>query len=341
MLSERKRRILCAIVEQYNRTGEPVGSKRLMELLPDAVSSATIRNEMAQLGELGYLEQPHTSAGRVPSRTAYRYYIDHLLPGRELSTAQRVRLEERLLEHAREPENLLENVGRLLAELTNCTALYAAPGGADIRVKRLEMTPVSGHMAMVALLTTHGAVKSRVIRTESPIGEELRALFYRVSRESILDRPLEELTQGYMQSLAAKTGAHLLTMACLLATVAELACESAGREVLVEEANSLRHPEMERGAARLLRDLRAAIAAERLRESLWANDVQVILGAETPWSRGAHDISLILCSYAVGDSRGGLLGILGPVRLDYARVIPCLRTVTALVGRMLTAAIEE
>ena len=101
--SGRKQRILAAIVELYNETGEPVGSKRLMELLPDEVSSATIRNEMAQLAEQGFLEQPHTSAGRIPSPLGYRYYIDHLLPLRELSEEQRTRLEAELRERAREP----------------------------------------------------------------------------------------------------------------------------------------------------------------------------------------------------------------------------------------------
>ena len=260
--SERKQRILSAIVELYNETGEPVGSKRLMEVLPDEVSSATIRNEMAQLVELGFLEQPHTSAGRVPSLMGYRYYVDHLLPLRELPEEQRCRLEEALRKRAREPERLLENAGKLLAELTACTALCVPCAAAEIRVKRIEIAPLSRCMAMLALLTTNGAVKSKVIRLEGELTPQAVEVFTNLAREHLIGTNLGMFTQPFLQSLAAKAGMEFLTIAPLLVGVAELAQEAAGREVLVGESHLYHHPQLESQAEMLLDHLQKAGLAQ-------------------------------------------------------------------------------
>ena len=335
-LSERKRRILFAIVELYNRTGEPVGSKRLMELLPDAVSSATIRSEMAQLAELGYLEQPHTSAGRAPSPLAYRFYIDGLLPMRELHPERRRELENKLRERAREPERLLENAGKILSELTDCTALCVAHGGADARLRRLEMAPVGRRMAMVALLSDRGVVKSRIIRAECDLGPETREVFVNLVRAELIGRPLREINRASMQSLAAKAGEQMLPMMTLLAAVSELAREAAEQELLVGDTGHAPRQELERSAALLLRQLLESPAQKP------TGNVGVVLGAEAPEPSAAlREMSLIASPYSIGGAACGLLGVLGPLRLDYASVIPSLRFVTELVGALLSQSIEE
>jgi heat-inducible transcriptional repressor len=335
-LSERKRRILCAVVEFYNQTGEPVGSKRLMELLPDALSSATIRNEMAQLAELGFLEQPHTSAGRAPSPLAYRFYIERLLPGRALNPAQCRELEARLRERAREPERLLENAGKLLAELTDCTALCVAHGGADSKLRRLEMVPVGKRMAMVALLSDRGVVKSRIIRIECELTAETREAFGNLTQTHLLGRPLAEINRAAMQSLAVQAGEQMLPMIALLAAVAELAREAAEQEMLVGDSGGLPQQELERSAALLLRQLWESTARQQ------TGGIGVALGAEAPQpSPALREMSLIVSPYSIGGAACGLLGILGPLRLDYANVIPSLRFVTELVGGLLSQSLEE
>ena len=335
-LSERKRRILFAIVEFYNRTGEPVGSKRLMELLPDAVSSATIRSEMAQLAELGYLEQPHTSAGRAPSPLAYRFYIDGLLPVRELHPERRRELERKLRERAREPELLLESAGKILAEMTDCTALCVANGGADVKLRRLEMAPIGRRMAMVALLSDRGVVKSRILHAECDFTPESREVFANLVGANLIGRPLCEINRATMQSLAAKAGEQMLPMMTLLAAVAELAREAAERELLVGDTGRAPRQELERSAALLLRQLLKAPAQRP------AGDVSVALGAEIPEPGAAlREMSLIASPYGIGGAACGLLGVLGPLRLDYASVIPSLRFMTELVGVLLKQSVEE
>jgi len=324
--SQRKQRILAAVVELYNATGEPVGSKRLMEALPDDISSATIRNEMAQLAELGFLEQPHTSAGRIPSPMGYRYYLDHLLPLRELPEEERARLESELRERAREPERLLENAGKLLAELTACTALCVPAAGAEVRVKRIEIAPLGRTMAMLALLTTGGAVKSKVIRTQTELTAEALEVFVRLAKETLVGAPLDFFTQAGLQSLAARAGAQFLAIAPLLAGIAELAEDLRTGEMLVGQPKLAQPPPWERSAETLLQYLQAQAP----------QSLKVLLGAEVAQAPSLRDVTLVVTPYAIGQSHGGLLGIIGPLRMDYARAIPGLRFIAAILGKMLS-----
>jgi len=339
--SERKRRILAAIVELYNETGEPVGSKRLMEVLPDGISSATIRNEMAQLAQQGFLEQPHTSAGRIPSPRGYRYYIDHLLPLRELPDEQRARLESELRARAKEPERLLENAGKLLAQLTACTALCMPAAGEQVRVRRIEIAPLGRTMAMLALLTTGGAVKSKVIRTETPLTPEALEAFARLVREQMQGVPLAAFTQAWLQSLAAKAGEQLWGVAPLLAGLADLTEAAAGGEMLVGEQNLFQHPQLEQGAGAMLQYLQSAGLHKRMQRE-GQRSFEVVLGGEAPGHPPAlRDVTLVVAPYVIGGDQGGLLGVIGPLRMDYARVIPSLRFIAALLGRMLAQGLDE
>jgi len=324
--SQRKQRILAAVVELYNETGEPVGSKRLMEVLPDDVSSATIRNEMAQLAELGFLEQPHTSAGRIPSPIGYRYYIDHLLPHKELPAGERARLESELRERAREPERLLENAGKLLAELTACTALCVPATGAEVRVKRIEIAPLGRTMAMLALLTSGGAVKSKVVRTHTEITPESLEVFVRLIKDTLIGAPLNFFTQAGLQSLAARAGAQFLAITPLLAGIADLAEDLRSAEMLVGNPGFAQPPAWEHGAETLLRHL----------QSQAPHSLKVLLGAEVAHTPDLRNVTLVVAPYAIGQQHGGLLGIIGPLRMDYANAIPGLRFIAAILGKMLS-----
>jgi len=324
--SQRKQRILAAVVELYNATGEPVGSKRLMEVLPDDISSATIRNEMAQLAELGFLEQPHTSAGRIPSPMGYRYYIDHLLPHRELPAGERQRLESELRQRAREPERLLENAGKLLAELTACTALCVPATGTEVRVKRIEIAPLGRYMAMLALLTSGGAVKSKVVRTHTEITPEALEVFVHLVKETLIGAPLDFFTQAGLQSLAARSGAQFLAIAPLLAGIAELAEDLRTAEMLVGNPGLAHPPPWEHGAKTLLQHLQAQVP----------QSLKVLLGAEVGQAPALRNVTLVVTPYAIDQSHGGLLGIIGPLRMDYARAIPGLRFIAAILGKMLS-----
>lgn len=172
-LSERRQRILAAIVEQFIASGEPVGSKALCNLFELSISSATIRNEMAALAELGLIEQPHTSAGRVPSHLGYRYYVDHLMSCRALGVKQRHALEESMVVHSGDPEQILEQAGELLAEITNCAAVSTTPADESAMIRKVDLLPMGGRTIMLVLVTSNGVVRSRGCRLPEPVTPEL------------------------------------------------------------------------------------------------------------------------------------------------------------------------
>ncbi len=155
-LSERKKQILAAVVEQYIKTGEPVGSKGLISSTGMSVSSATIRNEMSDLAAMGYLEQPHTSAGRIPSQMGYRYYVDHLMKNREIDEINKRIIEAGISSAVGDPERLIARASEVLADLTKCACVSSTPGGDAVIIRKIELVRVGIHSAMLVLLPSNG-----------------------------------------------------------------------------------------------------------------------------------------------------------------------------------------
>lgn len=338
-LSERKQKILAAIVEQYIRTGEPIGSKSLMEILPVKVSSATIRNEMAELAAMGLLEQPHTSAGRVPSHAGYRYYIDHLMHARELDDESRRKIES-AIGSGSDPEHVLTRAGEVLADLTGCAAVSTTPAGESTRIRRIEMVPVGSRTAMLVLLTSTGILKSRICRTDTPITVPLLEHFYNLTRSQLAGKPLADVHTTAMQTLAASLGADAFSMLPFLASIAELARDASQTDIHLDgQSNLLGYRELEDNAYELMEFLRNGEPLSALISSS-RGDVQVLIGKENKFRQLANS-SVILARYDVGGDESGTLGVIGPTRLDYAKLIPSVRFLTDLVGRLLTRSIDD
>ena len=211
-ISERKQKILAAIVEQYIETGEPVGSKGLVEKLGLALSSATIRNEMSELSALGLLEQPHTSAGRIPSHSGYRYYVDNLMNKYELNAPQRRKIEADMSTGEGDPERLLEKAGEVLADLTNCAAVSTMPKGESVLIKRIEIVPIGTRTAMIVLLTSGGIIRSRVCRLDFELSGSMIELFYNLTAAKLLGCPIRDVNTVMLQTLAASLGIEALAM---------------------------------------------------------------------------------------------------------------------------------
>ena len=177
-LSERKLKILAAIVNTYVETGEPVGSKLLaLEL---GVSSATIRNEMANLVEMGYLQQPHTSAGRIPSQKGYRIYIDRLMPEAAITEEEQKYLDGMLMVNAYDPDKLLSCVSQLLANTSKFAAVSTMPSGSGAVIKGVQFVQTSRRTAMAILITSTGVMKTRVFRCDFDITAEMLRIFFRI-----------------------------------------------------------------------------------------------------------------------------------------------------------------
>ena len=338
-LSERKQKILAAIVEQYVRTGEPIGSKSLMEVLPMKVSSATIRNEMAELAAMGLLEQPHTSAGRIPSHEGYRYYVDHLMGAREPTEEDRRKIESAVAGSG-DTEQLLSKAGEVLAELTNCAAVSTTPAGESAKIRRIEMVPVGTRTAMLVLLTSGGILKSRICRSDYSITVPLLEQFYNVTASQLVGKPLSEVNITTMQTLAASVGADAFAMLPFLAGIAELSRDAAQADIRLDgQSNLLGYRELEDNAYELMEFLRNGKPLSVLLSSN-KDDVHVLIGKENKFRQLEHS-SLILARYDVGGEESGTIGVIGPTRLDYAKLIPSVRYLTDLVGRLLTQSIRD
>ena len=262
-LGERKQKILTAVIDAYIRTGEPVGSKALVEMLDNAVSSATIRNEMAELSAMGYLEQPHTSAGRIPTAKAFRLYIDRLMRRQPLSEADRKGIDSLLSGASGDPERLIEEASQALAQATGCAAVTTTPAGQAAYIRRIEVLRASPRMAALLLMTGSGVLRTRVCRFGQDIDDETLERLSKALSASFSGAELSEVGLPQVQSLMAALGESGLLCAPALTAFYELVQESAEAEIrLAGQLNLLRYPDYDPGRARELLDFLAQIRDE-------------------------------------------------------------------------------
>lgn len=198
-LDERKQRILSAIVEMFAATGEPVGSKALAQVFDHAFSSATIRNEMGTLTDMGLIQQLHTSSGRVPSHLGYRLYIDRLMPRKRLTREEMNRIDQLAASiRSHNAERILTEAGAALAELTHCAAVSTTPNLCECVIKQIEAVWISPQVAVLILVTSASTAKSKMCRLENPISQETLEKFTRLCMEQFVNRTLDEMTPAFL-----------------------------------------------------------------------------------------------------------------------------------------------
>lgn len=339
-LSERKKRILAAVVEQYIKTGEPVGSKELLALTGMSVSSATVRNEMSELAALGYLEQPHTSAGRIPSQTGYRYYVDNLMKTREIDELNRRMIEAGISSAAGDPERLISQAGEVLADLTKCACVSTAPGGESMIIRKIELVPVGVHSAMLVLLTSNGILKSRLCRLDCELTAKICEQFYNIVQSCIIGKQANDISVADMQTVAASVDGDVFAMLPLMAAVCELARSTANSKIMLGGSSNLfSHKGYGTNPIELLEFLNKK---EPITAVINENEdpLNVKIGKENLY-RQLENSSVIIAKYSVGSGNTGKIGLIGPTRMDYENIIPSIKYLTDLVGTLITQAIEE
>ncbi len=339
-ISKRKQDILAAVIERYIATGEPVGSKAICSDMNNAVSSATIRNDMADLADLGLLEQPHTSAGRIPSQTGYRYYVDNLMATYELGVEEQERMKIWLQSFSGEPDKLLEKAGSILAELTNCVAVSSSPADSEAFIRRIELVPLSDHTAMVILLATSGILRSAVVRSDTTINVDIAEVFYNICQTYFNGRNVSDITITFIQTLVASLGDKVFIMSPFLCAIADL-CEAVKTTEIHLKApnNILNHQELSDDAFALMDFLHRETPLENMINSQ-KKPLSVSIGTENTY-RELKNSTTIFSKYSVGDKDSGSIGIIGPTRLDYARLIPSIKYLAGIIGNMLTETLDE
>ena len=330
-IGERKLKILTAIVEEYIRTGEPVGSKSLAEISDLGVSPATIRNEMASLFELGLLEQPHTSAGRVPSQRGLRLYVDLLMDPIDPDEELKARIDNIFDVRAVDMQGLLEQISDAVATMTGCAVVTTAPTPANERISRIEMIKVSPYNVVAVIITKNGDVHSKNFRLGYDMNAGAMEYFSNWLTEKVEEMKLGELTQGFMQQTAMSAKENILLFTPLLAAIYELVCSLLKTNIhLCGDLNLLSFENLKNSAYEIFKLLGDEQEVENLFK-IGSKPVRIGKECHRP---ELEDASILVQEYKLPNGSGGVIGVLGPIRQDYRRILPFLEYFAMNMGKI-------
>ena len=340
VLNSRQRDVLRAVIQDYIQTAEPIGSRAISRRHPFHLSPASIRNIMADLEDLGFLAQPHTSAGRVPTDLGYRLYVDRLMEPEELSPGEVQRIQQRVETTRGEAEELLRETSRLLSALTNYTCIVMAPRLDQNTFHRIEFVDLGRDRLLVVFVSTSGLVLHKVLALEEPISGEELARIARYLDDVLEGKTLAEVRAFVVARMAEEKTLYdrLLARALVLARTA---LEDDQVEVFVDGASHIaRQPEF--ADAGKMREIFAAFEEKsklvKILDACLRNiDVTVIIGSEAP-VLDLTGLSLIASPYRAGGAVAWAVGIVGPTRMPYAKMVPLVAYTAGLVSRVLTAA---
>ncbi|MBE6861654.1 MAG: heat-inducible transcription repressor HrcA, partial [Ruminococcus sp.] len=238
-MDDRKLKILAAVVDEYVRTGEPVGSKAISKLDHINVSAATVRNDMAALEQLGYLEQPHTSAGRIPTFLGYRLYIDELMTLPSLSDDEKARLDDMLGGEGTPEELLVQNAATALTELTQCAAVATNSAPRFSVISKVEVIPTGKRLYVILLITSNGSIKNKACRLEFDLSNEQLEFFTHYIEENLHGVSVDELSEEMLDKMVAAVGAYMISLSPLVQGICELSADLRHEELTVSGGEKL------------------------------------------------------------------------------------------------------
>ena len=318
-LTERKKQILKVVVEAYIRTAEPVGSKAIASEMGGSVSSATIRNELADLVELGYLEQPHTSAGRVPSPQGYRLYVNELMAQQRLSLQETEEINRSLRGRMEELDRLLSQVGRAVSSFVNYPAYAAAANRTVQSARRFELLPVDEHSCIAVLMMSGSRVKSQLLRLQLKVDADQLPMLVNLLNTHFTGVSVDEMNQRLMNVAEQIPPPVFLLLSQTVSYAADALEEAGRREIITTGANQLlKLPEFQ--DAGKAHELMSFLADSK--ENLPLPDdgpMKILIGPENV-TDALKDASVVVASYDIGDDMRGLIGVVGPTRMNYAAV---------------------
>ena len=329
---DRKAVILKAIIKNYMETGEPVGSRTISKLPELNLSSATIRNEMSDLEEMGYILQPHTSAGRIPSDKGYRFYVDEILREKEIETEE---FKDLMFKKVDRLETLLKQLAKIIARDTNYAAMISGPSIHSNKVKFLQLSKMDRFKLLLVTVAEGNIINNKIIDIDSEISDSEILNLNLLINTSLNGLTIEEINLGIMNKLRADAGVYGDIVDKVLREVAAV-FESATDNLEIYTSgttNIFKYPEISdrEKASRLVN---AFEEKDKLKEILsdvnegCENGVKVYIGNEVPVS-DMKDLSVVTANYEIGEGLRGTIGIVGPKRMDYEKVLKTIRTVMA------------
>ncbi|XCP84338.1 heat-inducible transcriptional repressor HrcA [Roseburia hominis] len=331
-LSDRKSKILHAIIKNYLDTGEPVGSRTISKYTDLNLSSATIRNEMADLEELGYIMQPHTSAGRIPSDKGYRWYVDMLMSKKEQEVTE---MKEQMLEKADKMEQLLKQAAKVLANNTNYATMISTPVYNRNKIKFIQLSQVDETQLIAVIVMEGNIVKNQIVTLEEPLTNEGLLKLNMLLNTSLNGMAIEEINLGLIARLKEQAGIHSEIVSNVLDVVANMVQVDDGMEIYTSGAtNIFKYPELsdKKSAQEIIsafeeKQQLASLVTQTMASSE-NKDIQVYIGGESKVEK-MKDCSVVTATYELGEGMQGTIGIIGPKRMDYEHVMKTLKTLMA------------
>ena len=319
-MDARKCRILQAIIDDYILTAIPVGSRTISKKYEMGLSSATIRNEMSELEEMGYLEKPHTSAGRIPSPRGYRLYVDELMEQPQDTGEEDPSLQSMMQTKVRELDRLIQEAGRLISSLTNYASVAVTPAMTQISIRQFEIIAVDKMNFVIVVVTDSGTVKNKMVRTIANVSKDEAELLTYVLNQTLTGLPLSHITAERFDIVRRAAGLTAL-LAPVAEYIAELIEELSDQKVFLEGTNKLlRFPEYrDMHKAQVLLDYMEDDRRHLLPATRKIDGIQFFIGPENG-ENPLSDTSAIYAKYDIGKIGQGVIGIVGPTRMDYAKL---------------------
>ncbi|MCK8487917.1 heat-inducible transcriptional repressor HrcA [Paenibacillus sp. MBLB2552] len=339
MLTERQRMILTAIVDDYIRSAEPVGSRSISKRGDVGYSPATIRNEMADLEELGFLEQPHTSAGRIPSHKGYRYYVDHLTPLNLLTNDELTTLKAFFAEKLNATEQMIQHAGTILSQMTNYTSILLGPEVFHTSLRHFQLLPLNETTAVAIVVTNTGQVENKTISVPAGLSVSEMERVVNLLNRKLTGVPIYKLKSALYNEIGQEMQRHIEHFEELMKVLDQAldAGTDAQRLFLSGATNMLTQPEFRdvdkvKGILDLLEE---TPTLTKMISSAAGSGIQVRIGTENDHVAFAN-CSLITATYQLEGEAVGTIGILGPTRMEYARVIRILEILSRDLSKFLT-----
>ena len=327
-LDDRKLKILQTIIKTYLETGEPVGSRTISKYTDLNLSSATIRNEMADLEDLGYIIQPHTSAGRIPSDKGYRLYVDMLMAEKEQEV---IEMREQMLEKADKMDKILKQAAKVLAVNTNYATMVSAPAYNRNKLKFIQLSQVDDHQIIAVIVMEGNIIKNKIVTVEETLNNEIMLKLNMLLNTSLTGMSVEEINLGMIARLKEQAGVHSEIISDVLDAIGNT-IQPEDMEIYTSGAtNVFKYPELSdnQSAQEIINAFEEKqMLQEIVTQTLSKEDnhgIQVYIGNESP-VQYMKDCSVVTATYELGEGMQGTIGIIGPKRMDYEHVMKTLKT---------------
>ena len=336
-LDDRKKRILAAIIENYIRTAEPVGSRTISKLDGLGVSSATIRNEMADLEEMGLLEQPHTSSGRIPSNLGYRTYVDRLMKRYELSAREISRLHSLMEIEIAEADALVKEITNIYSHITNYAVIGVSPKRSQGYIKNFHMVPIDEYSVLLIVVTSDNKVKNKKIVFDKPVDSAMAMRLSEILNSRLAGVTNNEINLNIITRLQDELSGYDDILIPVLKFVSECLDSLGDNEVFLSGvSNLLNFPEY-RDVQRAKQLMDFLENKNNLHDFVTIGDnvdAKIIIGSENS-AIELKDCSIVLSSYKVNGEDVGMIGLIGPTRMDYSRALSNLEFLTKHLDKLL------